>query len=267
MKSKLKVALLTLMVLLISSTFIVSVYAAEENIALNSKVEASGYFAEATSDESPEMAVDGDIETKWCARPAELPEEGDYHWIILDLGAEKTIGKYVLQNASLAEMDLGKTDFNLVEFTLEASSDKEKWTEIDSEDANEEETYEKSFAEPVKARYLRLNCIIPTASGDQTVRLPEIEVYATGAANTDGQKEDPKNEKTEEPTTKPTVAPTAKPTPKPTIKPSPSKAATPANTNPLGQNNLGLYIGIGLVALAVIVIIVLVVRKNKSKKA
>jgi LPXTG-motif cell wall-anchored protein len=239
-----KVFIFLLVVAVFSTISFVSVYAAPKNLALNAKVEASGYFADAEGDESPAMAVDGDIETKWCARPDELKEDADLgHWIIIDFGAAKSINKYVIQNASLCERDLGKMEFNLYDFVFEYSNDKTKWTSIDDVSANEEETYEKTFS-PVSARYVRLSSLSPTSTGDMTVRLPEIEVYEADPNATVAPA-------TVKPASTPTVAPTIAPTVKPTEKPAATQQVTvkpsdiPVDGKADNNSDVTLYIIIG----------------------
>lgn len=257
MKLRVKCLIFMIVIIVFSVLTFVNVYASE-NLALNRPVEASNWFKEAAQDESPEMAVDGDIDTKWCARPEELLEGEDFHWIIVDLGEEKELGKYVLQNASLCSIDYGKYDFNLVEYSIEVSLDKENWELADEQslydlDYEDYEIIERYFAEPVKARYVKLNAITPTFSGDQTIRLPEFELYAYDPDDT--------------PPPTPSPTPTPSPSPPKTIAPSPTPtpqpSETPTSTEP-SEPNLVLFIGIGIAVVLIAGAATVIIMKKKK---
>jgi len=225
-------------VMLISCVILttVSVFAAETNVAIGSTVTSSGYFVEADPSEAPEMAVDGDVNTKWCARQEDVPdldivEEG--HWIQLDLGKENVVSKVILRQASECERDIGSYEYNLVNVKMEVSVDGTEWftlydeTELfeDIEGGEEFESYTKAF-EPISIRYFKLTSTQP-ALDQLTIRLPEIEVYtaADGATPVTIQAAIDKIN-----ADKPTPTPTpATPTPAPVT-------PTPANT-PAGSTN------------------------------
>jgi hypothetical protein len=85
-------------------------------------------------------AVDGKPETRWSS------EFSDPQWISVDLGKVERIGRVVLQ----WEGAYGKT------YTLEVSTDGEKWTEVRRREAGKGGTEDIKF-DPVEARWVRLN--------------------------------------------------------------------------------------------------------------
>lgn len=84
-------------------------------------------------------AVDGKPETRWSS------EFSDPQWISVDLGKVERIGRVVLQ----WETAYGKS------YTLEVSTDGEKWTEVRRREAGKGGTEDIKF-DPVDARWVRL---------------------------------------------------------------------------------------------------------------
>ena len=205
--------IISLSILFVMSVFsVVTVRADEKNIALNKPVESSGFIFE---DEADTMINDGDINTKWCARPSDYnkdmddsmqPYEDEGHWIIIDLGKEYSISKYIIYLATNCEMDINDPDRNMQGYKMEISTDKKKWEIIKEEEemfadtdlALEGQIVEVNFG-PKTARYVKLSTL-RGAFNDNTVRIPELEVYeAEGGEGVVTAKEETKAKTTNAP--------------------------------------------------------------------
>lgn len=111
----------------------------------------------------PELAIDGDLDTKWTA--LNMPQ-----WLTLDLGATHQISGMRL-NAYISKSGINAS------YSIDISVDNVNWTTMlaDSSMSMTPDWTEVSF-DPVEGRYLRLR-LDSTNRGDY-VNLNEIEVYA-----------------------------------------------------------------------------------------
>jgi len=141
---------------------------------------------------------DSSLGNKWCCVP-DRPDENykytthpqplaaDYpHFIVFDMGYEKSFDKYHINNAGTA-MGEDKAS-NTKEWSMWVSDDNVTYVKVDEVTGNTADTYDKTFASPIKARYIKF--IIPVA--DQfpspppvgTVRIYNINVYASAVEGT-----------------------------------------------------------------------------------
>lgn len=133
-------------------------------LSSDAKVEASSFTNEA---EAPEFAIDGNLETKWCATGA-TP-----HTLTLDLKSVKIVSEIKMSHA---EAGGESPDMNTKAYTIETSEDGKTYTKVARIINNESPVSIDTFA-ATKARYIRLSVDKPTQGSDSAVRIYEIEVY------------------------------------------------------------------------------------------
>jgi len=157
--------------------------AEEVNLAKNCKVEACGYNSNGgltgTEVENPELAVDGNADTKWDCNVKthdELADSGKLHWIMLDLGSQKEFNKIVLKHASNTTIDKDFPTYNTRQMTLEYSNDKSNWTQFLTILNGDQKPVNTRYFDKITARYIRLNIQI-SGTIDTDARIAEIEVY------------------------------------------------------------------------------------------
>jgi hypothetical protein len=101
---------------------------------------------------------------KWCS-------QGASKWLQSDLGSSKHIGTVVLRHAGAG----GEyTDWNTRDFDIQTSPDGSTWTTRASVRGNTADS--TSTAVNADARFVRLNVLTPTSSGDTAARIYEMEV-------------------------------------------------------------------------------------------
>ena len=104
------------------------------NLALNAEIyDKSGFV---NSSESASMLVDGNLSTKWCATSSNVTNptyslNGVKHWVMLDLGSEKTFNTYTMYNTQSKE-GYG----NATEWEILISNDAKNWTSVDYQSYN-----------------------------------------------------------------------------------------------------------------------------------
>ncbi|WP_122645419.1 endo-beta-N-acetylglucosaminidase [Enterococcus mediterraneensis] len=128
------------------------------------KTEASGFT---NDNEAPQMAVDGKLDTKWCATGTPP------HEITLDLGAVKTISEVHLAHA---EAGGESPDMNTKAYSILVSEDGKEFTQVARIINNTASESVDTFS-AVKARYVRLSSDKPTQGSDTAVRIYEMGVY------------------------------------------------------------------------------------------
>ena len=132
----------------------------------------------ATSDkESAAMLIDGDLNTKWCAKSDDSVEGAQYklngvkHWVKIDLGEQKTFNTYTLFNTESKEPGYG----NATEWEVLISNDGENWTSVDYQD--NQNSNEASFdIGSQTARYVFIKIFKPD-NGVGTLRLYDFQLY------------------------------------------------------------------------------------------
>ncbi|NUR98806.1 MAG: DUF4185 domain-containing protein [Kribbellaceae bacterium] len=92
-------------------------------------------------------------------------------WLSVDLGADRTIGRYVVEHA-------GEPDLNTRDFILQSSDNNKLWTSRDTVTANTSARTVRTVV-PFTARYVRLLITRPVADTvpDKTTRLRAINLY------------------------------------------------------------------------------------------
>ena len=178
-----------LLIFLITTTIYVSVDIRNEHIkadniediALNKPVESSGSINIET--EKDYNVTDGDYDTKWCAGKTDFNDrlynwDKEGHFIIIDLLGEYDISKFAIFQASSGGKDRGIYEFNMLQYKVEVSIDKENWQVVKEENLpnQEEEVIIREFA-AIKVRYFKLSSKIPDTSNDLAIRIREIEIY------------------------------------------------------------------------------------------
>lgn len=146
-----------------------------------SVVDASGF---ANDEETPEFAIDGTFDTKWCHSGSDVSADDTLNgygdtlaWVTFDLGAEKYFNRCDIAHASLCERDFGDTEYNTSEWALLASNDLTSWTEISRVTGNTEELSSHDI-DLICARYVRLVVIQgEQEDGSKTARISELMIY------------------------------------------------------------------------------------------
>ena len=128
-------------------------------------IERSG---EVKKGERAELAVDGDMDTKWC-------DAGKAHdkYIAFDLGEVTTIREWEVMHAAIENMSYVTKDFCL---QVKENIDDE-WKTVDQVTGNTDIETSRKLAAPVKARYVRLYVTKATQFDGTVARIYEFAVY------------------------------------------------------------------------------------------
>ncbi len=144
------------------------------NIALGKSVTANGKKAD--------KIVDGDSTTLWTSDKG----KGDGSEIIIDLGEEYTINRWVLETDGTAIESIENdpitskkvmTADNPRNFTLSYSSDNKNWTVADSVYGNELDINDRSVT-PFTARYVKLTLDLASSANGGTAKVEELQLWA-----------------------------------------------------------------------------------------
>lgn len=118
--------------------------------------------------ESAEMAIDGDIATKWCDTGSAKPK-----YITVDLQKDTQIKGWSVMHAGLEALDYIAEEYSL---QVKAEGDSE-WKTVDTVYENTELETDRLLPEQVTARYVRLSLSKPDQSEGNTCRVYEFVVY------------------------------------------------------------------------------------------
>lgn len=137
-------------------------------------VEASGFTNAA---EVPEMLIDGDPATKWCATLSSVTNmkhgmDGTKQWIVIDLGAQTAFNTYTILNTHTVEPYYG----NMVAWELLVSDDGESWVSVDYQSHCDADAASFAIGEQ-SARYLLLKIADPDNGEVDTIRLYEFMLF------------------------------------------------------------------------------------------
>ncbi len=132
---------------------------------------SEGATAEASSfvndGEAPEFALDGKLDTKWCAvGPAP-------HDITVDLGQVDTVSEVKMSHA---EAGGESPDMNTKAYKIEVSEDGKEYKQVTRVINNSAGETTDTFA-PVEARYVKITLDKPTQGADSAARIYEVSVY------------------------------------------------------------------------------------------
>lgn len=123
---------------------------------------------EVNESESAEMALDGDISTKWCDISINKPK-----YIVVDLGKEEQIKGWTVFHAGMENLG-----WITKEFSLQVKLNPEdEWKTVDSVSDNTANETDRLLQEPVQARYVKLNVTKPDQSEGNSARIYEFSVY------------------------------------------------------------------------------------------
>ena len=139
---------------------------AANDLALLSQGKPTDASSYVNDGEAPEFAVDGMLDTKWCA--VGTPP----HELTIDLETIKTISE-----VSIAHAEAGNEspDMNSKAYTISVSEDGKEFTEVVNITKNTKGETTDTFA-PTNARYVRLTLTKPTQGSDSAARIYQIEV-------------------------------------------------------------------------------------------
>jgi CSLREA domain-containing protein len=168
------------------------------NLALNKIAIAS---SECDEGQTSQMAVDGWLNTKWCA----YYDENNPRWWQVDLGGVYSLYQFVIRHAGAGGEG---EDLNTRDFTIEVSTNGSDWTTVVVMYGNTSNITMHNIAD-IEARYVRLNVLAGVLGGEDIARINEFEVYGTGGPT-------PTPTPTDTFTSTYTFTPTYTPTPTPT---------------------------------------------------
>ena len=125
--------------------------------------------------ESAAKLIDGNLGTKWCATTSAVGDatyklNGVAHWIMIDLGSEKTFNTYTLYNTQSQE-GYG----NATEWEILTSNDAKNWTSVDYQGSNNSAISSFNVGSRT-ARYVMMKIFTPD-NGVGTLRLYEFQLY------------------------------------------------------------------------------------------
>jgi F5/8 type C domain len=136
------------------------------NVALNKPASASSTENAGTT---PNLAVDGNVDTRWSSVYTGTPAINDDQWLRLDLGSAQTVcGAKINWEAAYG-----------LSYDLEVSNDLQTWTSIFHTDAGKVGLQELTPIKAVAGRYLRVKGIRRGSGYGYSIR--ELELYTSGA--------------------------------------------------------------------------------------
>ncbi|MGM9648300.1 MAG: glycoside hydrolase family 38 C-terminal domain-containing protein [Eubacteriales bacterium] len=141
-----------------------------ENVILHKPCKANGQTGD---EESPEKALNGSDEDKWCTEWG----KDRMCWLEVDIGDPTYIDKWIVRHAGKYE---GK-DWNTFDFALQYRTyENEDWKCADAVVANTEDLTYRQFS-PVMARFVRLLITLPGKPSDDEqshyARIYQFQVY------------------------------------------------------------------------------------------
>ncbi len=137
-----------------------------ENFKNLSNSKNAGASSFVNSNEAPNFAFDGKLDTKWCATGTPP------HNITVDLGSVSLISEVKIAHAEAG----GESDsMNTSAYIIEVSEDGDNFTEIVNVKKNSKANTIDTF-KAIPARYVRVIATKPTQGSDSAVRIYEIEV-------------------------------------------------------------------------------------------
>ncbi len=137
-----------------------------ENFKNLSNSKNAGASSFVNSNEAPNFAFDGKLDTKWCATGTPP------HNITVDLGSVSLISEVKIAHA---EAGGESNSMNTSDYIIEVSEDGDNFTEIVNVKKNSKANTIDTF-KAISARYVRVIATKPTQGSDSAVRIYEIEV-------------------------------------------------------------------------------------------
>lgn len=146
--------------------YIVVSQQAKDSIVLLSQGKPTEASSFVNDKEAPAFAVDGKVESKWCAIGT-APHE-----LTIDLESVKTISE-----VSIAHAEAGNEspDMNTKAYTISVSEDGKEFVDVVTVTRNTLGNTTDTFA-PINARYVKLKVVKPTQGSDSAARIYEVEV-------------------------------------------------------------------------------------------
>lgn len=89
-----------------------------------------------------------------------------------EFATDKTVTRYIVRNAGLADMD---SKYNTVSLVVETSTDGSNWTEIDSFDNNTDDCLDVDVTNATPAKFARVRILNPGC--DNVTRLTQVEFF------------------------------------------------------------------------------------------
>ncbi len=138
-----------------------------QDLALNRAASGS---APCTASETPSQAVNGSfsggLNDKWCSAVANP-------YLLVDLGSPQDISRFVVEHAGAGGEAFS---LNTAAFNIQTSSDGVNFTTVVSVTGNVDSITTHDIA-PITARYVQLNIVTPTQSGNPPASIYEFQVF------------------------------------------------------------------------------------------
>jgi hypothetical protein len=146
----------------------------EDLINKKTKIDSCNHFN--SGGERPEHLLNDHRGQKWCATRRHFDRIELPHWVIIDFGESKTFNHLRMVKASEGEdgRDRGQKRCDMSAWRMEASEDKQNWTEFNKETHDQSSIYIKTF-EPVTGRYVRL--LVDAAEADPKNKHGHVRIY------------------------------------------------------------------------------------------
>lgn len=136
-----------------------------ENLSVLPDVTATEGSGFTNASENYQKALDGNLSTKWCDNGSKNP------YMIVDLGAVKTITGFALHNAQAGGEN---AEWNTKDYDILVSDDKENWETV-VEHRNNTAAISQDTIAKVEARYVKLYLQKAESSGN-TARIYEFQI-------------------------------------------------------------------------------------------
>ncbi len=137
------------------------------NLALNRPATGS---TPCNGNETPAKAVNGSVSggnsDKWCSLASGTK------FLQVDLGSAQNLAKFTVRHAGAGGES---TDWNTRDFDIQVSTDGTSFTTVVQARGNTASVTDHAVT--TRGRYIRLNVITPTSSGDPAARVYEFEAY------------------------------------------------------------------------------------------
>jgi hypothetical protein len=142
-----------------------------QDLALNQTATGS---APCNPEETPNQAVNGSFsggpDDKWCSSAASP-------YLMVDLGSPQNISRFVVEHAGAGGESLS---LNTAAFNIQVSSDGVNFTNVVTVTGNLDSITTHDIA-PTTARYVQLNIVSPTLSGNPPASIYEFQVFGPPA--------------------------------------------------------------------------------------
>ncbi len=146
-------------------------------------VDACGEIVNSWDNYAKEAIIDGKMEgenDEWACNG--VHDTPGHHYFTIDFGENRKLKSYILYHQGAYKAS--DYDRNTRDYTIWGSTDKENWELIEKVEGNTENIRRYQLDTAMSVRYVKMDITDPaTRNGDNTVRLPEMELYDANNVN------------------------------------------------------------------------------------